>query len=134
MTVSRRTWYAAMGMLAVGLAALVAAAGLFLAGGGGDAEAAPAAGSDGADWRVEVAPLGEGGALVVLVSPTRQRLMVYRVDDRRTQLKLLAVRDVGADWALTDYNNERPLPQTVREWVLKAAGPGGTGETPSGAP
>ena len=45
-------------------------------------------------------------------------------DTRRSRLKLLAVRDISADWALSDYNNDPPLPKDVRARVEALKGTG----------
>ena len=52
---------------------------------------------------------------------SRERMAVYVADGRRSRLKLLAVRDLSADWALTDYNNDPPLPKDVRARAEKTA-------------
>jgi hypothetical protein len=53
---------------------------------------------------------------------------VYVADAKRSRLKLLAVRDIAADWALTDYNNDPPLPKDVRTRVEKWMETGGPGK------
>ena len=60
--------------------------------------------------------------MICIVDAARQRLVVYLADAKRSRLKLLAVRDVSADWALTDYNNDPPLPKDVRARVEKWLG------------
>ena len=66
-------------------------------------------------------PLGDNEVVICMVDTSRERLAVYIADGRRGRLKLLAVRDVSADWALTDYNNDPPLPKDIRARVEKAA-------------
>ena len=63
---------------------------------------------------VSATPLGDNEVVICMVDTLRERLVVYLADGRRGRLKLLAVRDVSADWALTDYNNDPPLPKDVR--------------------
>jgi hypothetical protein len=70
---------------------------------------------------VSATPLGDNEVVICLVDTSRERMAVYVADGRRSRLKLLAVRDVSADWALTDYNNDPPLPKDVRARVEKAA-------------
>jgi len=76
------------------------------------------------DLVVAATPLGERDALVCLVDVGRERLAVYLADGRRSRLRLLAVRDISADWALTDFNNDPPLPNEIRARVQKALGGG----------
>ena len=80
-----------------------------------DAASWAAAATD--DVVVAVTPMGDGSVLVCLVDRTKERLAVYVADARRSRLKLLAVRDISADWALTDYNNDPPLPKDIRARV-----------------
>ncbi len=115
------------GGLAVGLAGLGAAAGLIalgmvLAPRSEDAvwAAAPPASSEGV--LLSATPLGGDRALVCLVDTGRQRLLVYLADGGRNRLRLLAVRDISADWNLTDYNNDRPYPKDIRQSVEKWRG------------
>jgi len=75
----------------------------------------PAAGTPGVV--VSATPFGDSEVMICVFDGVRQRLAVYVADARRTRLKLLAVRDVSADWALTDYNNDAPLPKDVRARV-----------------
>jgi hypothetical protein len=70
---------------------------------------------------VSATPLGDNEVVICLVDTSRERLVVYLADGRRSRMKLLAVRDISADWALTDYNNDPPLPKDVRARVEKAA-------------
>jgi len=75
---------------------------------------------------VSVTALSGNEVVICLVDTARQRLAVYLADGKRSRLKLLAVRDIEADWALTDYNNDPPLPKDVRARVEKwkeTAGP-----------
>jgi hypothetical protein len=70
---------------------------------------------------VSATPLGDNEIVICLVDTSRERMAVYVADGRRGRLKLLAVRDISADWALTDYNNDPPLPKDIRTRVEKAA-------------
>lgn len=72
---------------------------------------------------VSATPLGDNEVVICLVDTSRERMAVYVADGRRGRLKLLAVRDLSADWALTDYNNDPPLPKDIRTRVEKAAEP-----------
>jgi len=120
--------------LAVGLAGLGAAAGLLalglaLAPRSEDAAWAAALPASAEGVLLSATPLGADRALVCLVDTGRQRLLVYLADGGRSRLRLLAVRDISADWALTDYNNDRPYPKDIRESVEKWRGTvGGVGQ------
>jgi hypothetical protein len=70
---------------------------------------------------VSATPLGDNEVVICLVDTSRDRMAVYLADGRRSRLKLLAVRDISADWALADYNNDPPLPKDIRARVEKAA-------------
>jgi len=70
---------------------------------------------------VSATPLGDNEVVICLVDTSRERMAVYLADGRRSRLKLLAVRDISADWALADYNNDPPLPKDIRARVEKAA-------------
>jgi hypothetical protein len=70
---------------------------------------------------VSATTLGDNEVVICLVDTSRDRMAVYVADGRRGRLKLVAVRDISADWALTDYNNEAPLPKDIRARVEKAA-------------
>ncbi len=65
--------------------------------------------------------LADGSLILTVVDVSQQRLAVYQADVRRGRLKLLAVRDISADMALTDYNNDPPLPREIRARVEKGA-------------
>jgi len=125
MLVSPRTWYLAAGLLGMGLA--LVGVGLMGSRGAGSAAFAEMGGggiapsSSSRDVVVSTAALSDGSVLVCLVDTSRQRLVVYLADVKRSRLKLLAVRDMEADWALTDYNNDPPLPKDVRARVEKWA-------------
>jgi len=121
-------WGVALAVGALGLAAL----GLGLGVGGRPdgaamaqaAEARPAAeGAAGAV--VSTARLSDSEVVICIMDTVRQRLVVYVADTKRSRLRLLAVRDVSADWALTDYNNDPPLPKDVRARVEGGSGTGG---------
>jgi len=73
---------------------------------------------------ISTASLGDGGAMVTLVDVARQRMVMYVADAKRSRLKLLAARDISADWALVDFNNDPPLPKDIRARTEK------TSETP----
>jgi len=111
----RRTWAIAVAILGGGLGAL----GLGLAFGHPADTFAWAAPADGAMPRVALSatPVGENTVVICLVDTVRDRLMVYVADGRRTRLRLLAVRDISADWALSDYNNDPPLPKDIRQRI-----------------
>ena len=70
---------------------------------------------------VTSAPLPDNEVMICILDTARQRLAVYVADAKRTRLKLLAVRDISADWSLTDWNNDPPLPKDVRARADKAA-------------
>ena len=115
----RRTWAIALAGLGAGLGLL----GVGLLFGGRQQEAAWAARLDERPGAGEVllsaTPLGDDRVVVCLVDTGRDRLMVYLADGRRQRLRLLAVRDISADWALSDYNNDAPLPRDIRRRVEK---------------
>jgi hypothetical protein len=67
--------------------------------------------------------LGEGEVAVCLTDRSRERLLVYQVDAKRGRMKLLAARDIAADWLLTDWNNDPPLPKDVRVRVERGIEP-----------
>ena len=118
--VSRRLGAVAIGAAAVGLALALVALGAAVRQEGApvvDASAASPAG-----LVVSSTTLASGEVVLCLVDTGRQRLAVYVADAKRSRLKLLAVRDISADWALTDYNNDPPLPKDVRTRVEKVAG------------
>jgi hypothetical protein len=98
----------------------------------------PAAHGAAQDLVLAVSPMGDDAALVVLVDGRRDRMAVYLADSRRGRLRLLAVRDVSADWSLTDYNNDPPLPRDIRARVEKmlegGASPTGKGALPGSGP
>ena len=64
-----------------------------------------------------MSPLEQNRAALCMVDVARQRLAVYQVDFGRERLKLIAVRDFAADFGLSDYNNEAPLPKDIRSWL-----------------
>jgi hypothetical protein len=111
-------------MGSLGVAAALAAAGLALSDRVGAAAPAgmPAGSVTGQGVVISATPLGDNEVVLCLVDAARDRLAVYVADARRTRLKLLAVRDLSADWALTDYNNDPPLPKDIRARAEKAAG------------
>jgi hypothetical protein len=120
---SRPAWALAVMMLGAGLGAL--GVGLAVSGRPGDAAwAAPAAqealsspGNAGA--LVSTAVLSDSEVVICIADPQRHRLAVYVADAKKSRLKMLAVRDISADWALTDWNNDPPLPKDVRARVDK---------------
>ena len=103
-----------MGSLVVALA--LCGAGIALSGQGGPPAPADTAGRS---LLQSATPLGDGEVIITLVDTSQQRLAVYMVDAKRGRLRLLAVRDIAADWALTDYNNDPPLPKDVRARLEK---------------
>jgi len=85
-------------------------------------------GDEAANVVVSTTALGEREVVICLADMARQRLAVYLADGRRSRLKLLAVRDISADWELTDWNNDPPLPSEIRARLKKpnpAAGAAG---------
>ena len=115
----RRTWAIALAGVGAGLGLL----GLGLALGDRPDAAAWAArlteGGGGGEVLLSATPLGADRVVVCLVDTSRERLMVYLADGKRSRLRLLAVRDISADWALSDYNNDAPLPGDIRQRVEK---------------
>jgi len=76
--------------------------------------------------------LGDNEAVICLVDRARERLLVYQVDVKRARMKLLAARDISADWLLADWNNDPPLPKEIRTRIEKAsetARPAAAGES-----
>lgn len=139
---SRATWSIALGVFGVGLACL--GVGLMASSDSGSAARAqttwpvalaPAAGSN---VIVSATPMGDSSVVICVVDTAKERLAVYVADARRSRLKLFAVRDISADWALTDYNNDPPLPKDVRARIEslteKGSGPSAPEETPVPAP
>jgi hypothetical protein len=116
----RGVWLFALGLIGGGLA--VAAAGLAMSGRLDSAAFAEALAGQAAGQGIVVSatPLGDSEVVICLVDTSRQRLAVYLADAKRSRLKLLAVRDIAADWSLTDYNNDPPLPKDVRARAEKA--------------
>lgn len=112
-----------MGLLGAGLA--LVGAGLVVCGRDGGvalaagAVAAPAGEATGSGVVVSTTSLGDGRVVVCLVDAARQRLAVYVADTKRNRLKLVAVRDTSADWTLTDFNNDPPLPKDIQNRVEK---------------
>lgn len=74
---------------------------------------------------VSATSLGDREVVICLVDTARQRLAVYLADGRRSRLKLLAVRDISADWELTDWNNDPPLPREIRARLKQPNRPSG---------
>jgi hypothetical protein len=68
--------------------------------------------------------------VICLLDASRDRLMVYLTDANRSRLRLLAVRDISSDWALSDYNNDAPLPKDIRARFEKG---GAAAESTSGS-
>lgn len=68
---------------------------------------------------VTATPIGDGKVVVCLLDTRRERLALYEAGRRR--MRLLAVRDVSADLMLSDYNNEPPLPEDIRQRVRQGA-------------
>jgi len=139
-------WYFALGLVGVGLVGFGAGLmGSRARGWSSVAHAKSAAeelpgGSSAENLAVVATPMGDEASVVIcLVDTARERLVVYLADGRRSRLKLLAVRDISADWALSDYNNDPPLPADVRSRVEaliekeRSTGSEG-GEEPEGTP
>ncbi len=124
----------AWGLVGAGVASLAAwiAVGAFGPDPGSRAWALDAIRPGASDGPPEIAiaatPMGETNVVLCLVDLRRDRLAVYQADARRSRLKLLAVRDISADWMLTDYNNDPPLPKDIRARVERMLAPGGTPE------
>ena len=129
----RRTW--AIVLAAVAAAVGVLGLGLVL---GERPDAVAWAAGPAADAAGEVllstTPLGDDRVVVCLVHTGRNRLMVYEADAGRSRLRLLAVRDISADWALDDYNNDPPLPRDIRQRVEQWKESTGGAETSKPAP
>ena len=117
---SRGAWCVALGLLGLGLG--LAGVGLLVSGRADSTAWAqiPAVPSAGQGILIATAPLGENEVVICLLDTTRERLMVYAADGKRGRLKLLAVRDISADWQLTDWNNDPPLPKEIRARVERA--------------
>ena len=150
---SRATWSIALGVFGVGLACL--GVGLMASSDSGSAARAQPATArvvpvPGTTWAAALAPaagpnvivsatpMGDSSVVICVVDTAKERLAVYVADARRSRLKLLAVRDISADWALTDYNNDPPLPKDVRARIEslteKGGGPPASEETPAPSP
>ena len=135
---SRATWSIALGVFGVGLACL--GVGLMASSDSGSVARAQAAGpvalapAAGPNVIVSATPMGDSSVVICVVDTVKERLAVYVADARRSRLKLLAVRDISADWALTDYNNDPPLPKDVRARIEslteKGSGPSAPEEMP----
>ena len=131
-----------MGVFGVGLACL--GVGLMVSSESGSVARAQTAGpvalapAAGSNVIVSATPMGDSSVVICVVDTAKERLAVYVADVRRSRLKLLAVRDISADWALTDYNNDPPLPKDVRARIEslteKSGGPSAPEETPVPAP
>jgi hypothetical protein len=135
-------WSIALGVFGVGLACL--GVGLSVSSDSGSVARAQTAGpvalapAAGPNVIVSATPMGDSSVVICVVDTAKERLAVYVADARRSRLKLLAVRDISADWALTDYNNDPPLPKDVRARIEslteKGGGPSAPEETPVPAP
>ena len=135
---SRATWSIALGVLGVGLACL--GVGLRASSDSGSAAGAQTAGPvafappAGSNVIVSATPMGDSSVVICVVDTAKERLAVYVADARRSRLKLLAVRDISADWALTDYNNDPPLPKDVRARIESLTEKGGGPPAPEKTP
>ncbi len=106
------------GVTLLGAAALACALAVLLRGDGLETPLlAQAPGASAPGVLISSTPLGDGSVVVCLLDTVRQRLAVYQVEGKRGRLKLLAVRDISADWRLSDYNNDPPLPKDIRRRV-----------------
>lgn len=117
---SRRAWCWTLAVLGVGLA--LAGAGMLFSDRSGSAAFAQmnAATARSEGLVVSTTALGDNEAIICLVDTSQQRLLVYVADAKRSRLKLLAARDISADWSLTDWNNDPPLPKDIRTRADKA--------------
>jgi len=118
---SRGAWCVALGMLGVGLA--LVGVGLAMSG-RADSFAfgqAPGGRAAGQDVIIATQSLGDNEVMICLVDTAQQRLLVYLADARRSRLKLVAARDISADWSMVDFNNDPPTPKEVRAGAEKAA-------------
>ena len=118
---SRGAWCVALGVLGVGLA--LAGVGLVVSG-RTDSTAfgqVPAGRAAGPGVVIATQSLGDNDVVVCLVDTAQQRLLVYLVEARRSRMRLVAARDISADWSLTDFNNDPPTPKDVRARAEKAA-------------
>ena len=134
----RGIWWLVLGLLA-GVA--LAGVGLAVAGRADSAAFAQvrAGQASGEGVIVSATPLGDNEIVICLVDTSRQRMAVYLADGRRSRLRLLAVRDISADWSLSDYNNDPPLPKDIRARAEKASeaarpAPGADSRKPETAP
>lgn len=119
---SRGAWCVALGALGVGLALL--GTGLVVAGRTDSIAFGqnPAGRASGQGVVIATQSLGDNNEVMIcLVDAAQQRLLVYLADARRSRLRLVAARDISADWSLTDFNNDSPTPKDVRGRAEKAA-------------
>jgi hypothetical protein len=140
---SRALWYVPVGLAGIGLAIFVVGLAVWSRT-GSEAWAEvplPPLGRPPGSIGMTATALGDVEVLVCLTDPARERLLVYQVDVKRGRMKLLAARDIAADWLLTDWNNDPPLPKDIRARVEKGAEgrkapeieparPAGAGENP----
>lgn len=89
----------------------------------GEVPFAPGPGQPMPNITVSATALGDNEAVICLVDRLRDRLLVYLADAKRSRLKLLAARDISADWLLADWNNDPPLPKEIRAMAEKATEP-----------
>jgi len=76
---------------------------------------------------VSTTALPDNDVVICLLDTNRDRLLVYMADGKRSRLRLLAARDVSADWSLTDFNNDPPLPKDIRARLEKTGAPADAG-------
>jgi parvulin-like peptidyl-prolyl isomerase len=106
---------------AMGLAAGLVGAGLALTARAGAPMGMPSARPAANGVIVSSTALGDSEISITILDVAQQRIAVYLADAKRSRLKLLAVRDISADMALTDYNNEGLLPKDIRARLEKGA-------------
>ncbi|MCE5268572.1 MAG: hypothetical protein LLG00_11870 [Planctomycetaceae bacterium] len=79
----------------------------------------PAAGiptaTSGTELIVASLPLGEKGQLLTVVDPRQRALSVYHIDALSGKIALKSVRNIQWDLRITDFNNEKPLPQEIQQ-------------------
>ncbi len=62
---------------------------------------------------------GPDGKLFCLIDPKEKVLSIYEFDLKKSKLKLAAVRHVGADHQLAEFNNEEPSVSKIEQLVRR---------------
>lgn len=68
-------------------------------------------------FTVVAQPIGDRKFGSFVIDTQTMRLMVYTFDFNKNQLKLVAVRDISEDIALSQYNNAKPWPEDIRAMI-----------------